>query len=309
MGRSYFSQILRGSADARLRPPRPTSNLWKSARIDWLGAQTPLDAPEGETFVSRRPSAPAVATEIELPAASTVQPKPAPVSLRPAQTSRSNEHAQAAARNEPPREAAVIRPAAAPPDAEPSHSERAHEAAPPKNNEPRSRHQWSSSPKSSSSLQAASDRPQRAPQLAQNPQADFKVRPMTAPMALAPADAKATATPAPFAAKPATIEAPPPAIASLASLAPRAAPQAVTPAPLPPQSLPARTPLEPLRHREPVAAWQPPAREEPAAGTKNGIQIGKIEVQVVPPALPRYVAPAMPRGRLARGYSLWSSWQ
>jgi hypothetical protein len=41
------------------------------------------------------------------------------------------------------------------------------------------------------------------------------------------------------------------------------------------------------------------------------VQIGKIEVQVLPPPLPSYrqaLPPAPPKGRLARGYALWPGW-
>jgi hypothetical protein len=71
------------------------------------------------------------------------------------------------------------------------------------------------------------------------------------------------------------------------------------------QSLVARERSEITRSSQ---VWNTPAREEPRA-EKNAVHIGKIEVQVVsPPAPARHTAaPAPSKGRLARGYALWSN--
>jgi hypothetical protein len=72
------------------------------------------------------------------------------------------------------------------------------------------------------------------------------------------------------------------------------------------QSLVARTRSEITRSSQ---VWNTPARDESRASEKNAVHIGKIEVQVVsPPAPARHAAaPAPPKGRLARGYALWSN--
>jgi hypothetical protein len=59
--------------------------------------------------------------------------------------------------------------------------------------------------------------------------------------------------------------------------------------------------------REHSRAHQSPIPEEPSEKT-NTVQIGKIEVQVLPPPVSSYrqaPPPAQPKGRLARGYALW----
>src|SRR5580704_8285517 len=47
MARSYFSRVLQSSAPMKgaLAPERPVSNLWKSARIDWMAGEAAADLP------------------------------------------------------------------------------------------------------------------------------------------------------------------------------------------------------------------------------------------------------------------------
>src|SRR5271165_4636283 len=68
MARSYFNRILPGGTGRTLIPPRPVSNLWKSARIDSLEAEAPREASERLPFRGESPPSPVVA------------PMPAPVS-------------------------------------------------------------------------------------------------------------------------------------------------------------------------------------------------------------------------------------
>src|SRR5580704_13640234 len=52
MARSYFNRVLQGAAQMKgaLAPPRPVSNLWKSARIDWMAAEEATDIPSQASF-------------------------------------------------------------------------------------------------------------------------------------------------------------------------------------------------------------------------------------------------------------------
>jgi hypothetical protein len=73
---------------------------------------------------------------------------------------------------------------------------------------------------------------------------------------------------------------------------------------------------QPPMHLEPMRLTMPsrpertaPAQSQARSEQRNTIQIGRIEVQVVsPPAVVQRAAPAAPTTRLARGYTLWSSW-
>jgi hypothetical protein len=76
-----------------------------------------------------------------------------------------------------------------------------------------------------------------------------------------------------------------------------------------PRLEPIESPM-PTRSREAFrAARQTSTAEEPRAKS-NTVQIGKIEVQIVPPPASSYRTPppAPPKARLARGYGLWPGW-
>ena len=67
----------------------------------------------------------------------------------------------------------------------------------------------------------------------------------------------------------------------------------------------------PLRSREPsLRAGQSSGPEEQRPAKGNTVQIGKIEVQIVPPPASNYrpAPPSPPKARLARGYALWPGW-
>jgi hypothetical protein len=280
MAGSYFSRMLRRSATP-LVPPRPISNLWKSSRLGRTEAES---APEVPSLVTSR--APRItATESE-PAVATA----------PAVSSSPGEGTPAAHRVTNHELTPVARPAAA--------RERIREAAKASSRE--------LEPQREPSAQLAPAVKPEAPQLAADswqpsrsaavllPEPVPEMRPAREPL---PPQQRSER---PVAGAPMTSSEPAAALAR-AMIAAAAAKR---------EASASRPPAAPSRLGEPIQPREPAPRssstqEHTRAESRNSVQIGKIEVQVVAPAGPvRYApAPAAPKGRLARGYSLWAAWQ
>jgi len=372
MARSYFSRILHGAGGPALAPPRPVSNLWKSVRIDSMAVEAPQETASQVPYrSSRRRAAAAAEPENEPVVSRAFETKPEPhaaVPVPPRQAPTSSQPFQEAAGNAP-REGHVVRPVDGPANSrtaqvgdpvEPG-TARSHvpRAAPRNDVAPKPDRGVSESPEPAPSQQQAMPserprqdlRPQHAPARAVPARPDTKPQaPVPAPMAQpgndpvrhrepsaawnTPPQEEPRAAAAPMAQsgheplrhrEPNAAGNNPPQEEPRAAAAPlpqariqparNREPDAAWTAPLqePPEATApfAKARIEPVRHREPAAAWNTPPREEPGAAAKNSVHIGKIEVQVVsPPAPVRYAAPPVPpKGRLARGYALWSTWQ
>jgi hypothetical protein len=342
MARSYFSRILPGARSPALAPARPVSNLWKSVRIDsTLAAASPEIPAQAPDRGSRRRAAAAADPEAA-PAISRrfeIQPKPEPPTAAPAsprQAPTSSPPFQKAA-GPAPREEHVVRPADGPLNSKAASTRYAGEREPATSDVPRAALKNDVARKPD---QAVTNGPEPAP--GQRPAISPKeprrdLRPPQAHVRAVPAepDTKLQAPPRAVSvqpggqpvqrSEPSAAWNPPPREEPPAAAAPpqariqparnrepdaaASAPQQQEPTAAAATLAPAR--IEPVRHREPAAGWNAPSRAESGVAASNAVHIGKIEVQVVtPPAPVRYAAPAAPpKGRLARGYALWSTWQ
>ncbi|HME37158.1 MAG TPA: hypothetical protein VKF84_18145 [Candidatus Sulfotelmatobacter sp.] len=323
MPRSYFRQFLPRADRATLTPPRPVANLWKSARLDWIAAEAPHESTAPVPYVSRRPPAPAGSlTRPPAPPAIESKLEPlAPATLRPRQTLQPSEPSPPASRNESLRGKNVSQPVTAPGDIRAEFTEEVRapiattpEIPPTTRKSVPQGSDLSTPPDIPRLSQLASSAQQNASEISERRPAKLETRleasrvSSVRPESEAEPPARPTATRAamPVAAAPAPVSPVP------AQMSVRSTPQVSALAPLAPPPVPAtRSRIDAVRQREENVASNRPAREESRASTQNAVQIGKIEVQVVsPPAAARYVAqPASPKGRLARGYALWSPWQ
>ncbi|HEY4364597.1 MAG TPA: hypothetical protein VGN17_26775 [Bryobacteraceae bacterium] len=279
MARGYFGRLVWGAGGTALRPSRPVSNLWKSARMDAPAVEvTPdNDAAASPVEAPLRRARPAVTPE-------AMESKPVPAT--PVKGSRGI------------RDIRTVTVADKPPPA--GRGERRQERiaiTPVKSQAPKQDHtpiREGDQPEPQAAV-AVSQSP--TPEEAPRPTPKLPYRPQLEPVRVreqvAPVRAEAREADAPAARRVRT---------EAASAAPLAT---MTPT----RNVPLRI-EEPVRHRERTLR-EASAQEDVRAASKNSIQIGKIEVQVVSPPVPvRYVAaPAAPKGRLARGYTLWSAWQ
>lgn len=312
MARSYFSRMVQGSGE-KLVPPRTVANLWKSARIQRTAAEAPPDTVSETPFQSRRPAR-VGGTEYGPAAPLPVEPKVEPVAAVSMPRRKGPK-----SKNHPPREeqltmpvtpaiALKAMPMTAPVEiANAANVPPVDAAADAKNGGARK-----ADPGMPEIVPSTSARNPESPKLVPAPGRSPEVRkpePAAGSIAqtgmgkerrgpdLAAQQEPVRVTPANSERKP---KAPVPAPAATVHAAP------VQTAPV--QAAPVQ--MEPVRHREPMASRPIAAREEPAAAARNGVQIGRIEVQIVSPPPPvKYVAaPAAPKGRLARGYALWPGW-
>jgi len=341
MARSYFSRILPGGVGKTLVPPRPVSNLWKAALIDSMEAEAPQEAsgqaaihgegrieaapePGGGTGIATRPRA-AIAGRQEM-AVQSVRPSPgARQGQAPnrggAMPPYSADHFESnpARSNTPP--AAL--------DA--NHTHPLDPVTPP---QAESTRRQSQNPSMTPDWHKARSRPHLEPARSTGEQARAMVPGMrgaelgtplkdtAGPGSGAPAispewsDSKwaprqararnqgqeaADRTPDLYRAD----LAPGRESAQVGVAGPEAMPPSLKPVP---REMPV---FEPVRPIEAASARAGMLQDEPRPAEKNSVQIGKIEVQVVSPPDPvRYAAaPAQAKGRLARGYALWPTWQ
>jgi hypothetical protein len=278
MPRSYFSRMVRGGGGAALIPPRPVSNLWKSARMEGAAVEA---VPER---LSPAPSLRARRVEVE-PAIEPASASPVDTRIvtrevseevapeRPRSAVRENE---APYRRPRPDEAlreetkprAPSSTASVPVQPEVSAIKNRVDTAGPR---------WNTVPSRTNDAELPHElkprgRSEEEPTHAERPSVDSEPSRQSAP-------------------------------------AKKAAMETMEPAVFQPAARTAARIEEPARTRE-RAARNAATQEEARTTSKNSVQIGKIEVQVVTPAAPvRYApAPAAPKGRLARGYSLWAAW-
>jgi hypothetical protein len=323
VARSYFSRLVRGGESALLAPPRPVSNLWKTAQIDAATAAPdaePLSARPRSTVQRSRVAEtvpPLIPAEVESWHAAHLSPaKPLQsssktrASTRAAQTSVSGERLRPT-----PTAATSGRTETTRPDT----GSRAGQA------------------QAGPSLQV---REPAAPELAANSSArsiSARRAPSTQAVGPTPAARPAEAKLIPTEARPPEAVEP---ISPVVRPAAESQPMRVSertpqddaadatraarafPAPTPALMAEAATPaLRPQARLQPIESATPGSRgpsrrarqssipEEPREKA-NTVQIGKIEVQVVPPPASRYLPapPAQPKVRLARGYALWPGW-
>jgi len=324
MARSYFSRLVRGGESALLAPQRPTSNLWKTAQMD-AAVSVPDAAPAPTSH--RNPMQRSRAAEpVPPPMPAALQSRPAPP-LAPAEPVGSGPRTRAsqavvpveASRN-PPEVAASGRVEAAQHDAA-GRAERGRAGqrqAVPALQAPERAALAVASPSSAPAFSARRE-PSRQPAVPAT-----AARPAEAKSFPAEARLPHALEPIPPVARLATERQPAPVSVSAshghAADAAHAAP-AFLPAPAPiaePASgiTPPQARLQPIEWATPTrsrelsrAARQSPTPQEPRANG-NTVQIGKIEVQVVPPVASSYrpAQPAPTKVRLARGYALWPGW-
>ena len=332
MARSYFSRLVRGGESALLAPPRPVTNLWKSAQIDSAVSVPdagPVSTSHRNPMQRSRVSEPALnPTEVEswqAPHLSPARPVERSSRTRTPQISAHGETERPALAAEPIRRAEGIRqdgitrrdavtkaaqeqtapaiqargpaaPALTAASSSPSVSAQSVSAQSVSIRSASTRRELSTQPASPAPSASAVE---AKPLLKESrlPDAVEPIPPIAGPAAEKQQAAVPVSVPQGHAAD-----------AAHASPAPVAA--AENPAPQP------RSGLQPIEWATPVRSREPsrPARqnstpEQPSA-KGNTVQIGKIEVQVVPPLASSYrPAPAaQPKARLARGYSLWQGY-
>jgi hypothetical protein len=268
MARSYFSRVLQGATPMKgaLAPPRPVSNLWKSARIDWMAAEQAADVPSQTSFrdTARRAR---VAGPGVVPMAG-IEPE-------------SRGGVRGPARHGEPEDRQLVREESAVPNA----SVRA-----------RSKASLPANPGEPGSQVSRTRRKSEVTRTYDPRKGDAGLFPDVEPVRGHQPDFGQQGEPT------RSHERRP-------DLGPRQEP-----------ALGDRDGTQESSGRSRIArarseinrsseVWNTPAREESRASEKNAVHIGKIEVQVVsPPAPARHTAaPAPPKGRLARGYALWSN--
>jgi hypothetical protein len=272
MARSYFSRVLQSSAPMKgaLAPARPVSNLWKSARIDWMAGEAAADLPSQISFrdtarrgrVDAPRSLPMAGIEAESRVDAPVGPARRGESVGREVAREENVVLKAGVRS---RSKALLPANAGEVGSEVSRTSRENDVA------------QKYGPRKADAGMLPNVEPVRDCHL-DSGRADFGKRdgPMRAEV-------------------------------RRADLGPRKE-LAIADRDVTRESSErgrvARVRSEITRSSQ---VWNTPGREEPRA-EKNAVHIGKIEVQVVsPPAPARHTAaPAPPKGRLARGYALWS---
>jgi hypothetical protein len=273
MARSYFNRVLQGAAQMKgaLAPPRPVSNLWKSARLDWMAGEAAADLPSltGLLDSGRRGRVGASAIEPAVVPAAGIEPE----SRGDARVG-SSRHGESVGR-ELVQENAV-----------PKAEVRARSKASLQANAGEPGSQMSRTPRINDATRKYNSRKGEAGMLpnvepVRGHQSDFGQQEE--------------------------------------SMRSRVRRSDLGPHPKPTVAGDRDRTLEPSEHSRVARArseitrssevWNAAARDESSASEKNAVHIGKIEVQVVsPPAPARHTAaPAPPKGRLARGYALWSN--
>jgi len=318
VARSYFSRLVRGGESALLAPPRPMSNLWKTVQIDAAAAAPdvgPLSASHRSTMQRTRvaePVPPLNLVEVESPPATHLSP------ARPVQSSSRTRTSQTSVSGEmlhpTPAAATLVRAEAT---RQHGASRAGQEQAGP------ALQAWepaapamaaTSSARSVSSRREPSTRPTGSmpaahpveahpiPTETRLPDAVEPIPPVARPAAERQSMTASGNAPQDDAADASSVPQDSSTPGSLAEAARRALrPQARL------QPMESATPIS---FREPSrTARQSSTMEEPRAKA-NTVQIGKIEVQVVPPPASSYrpAPPAQPKVRLARGYALWPGW-
>jgi hypothetical protein len=314
MARSYFSRLLRGGVGAPLLPPRPASNLWKAAQID---AATSTEAvAEGRRSTRQTGRVGPVAHPPDSP----------DIESRAKGHLGAVQPAQRASRSRIPRNSALVetaRPApAATAEGSPGHLQTRPAMRPGENNAGQAQsalaslpggigeilqRQFPSAPRSAAPVSSRAAQPAQGGNLSPHDRRAGVTAQRMDPIASNPGIA------APFSS---AISRP----ASEVELQDVSADSGHAPAHIPrvvsaPDASSAARRLEPagavhpIRQRDPSLAGQHATAEEPRARA-NTVQIGKIEVQVMPPLASTYrpAQPPAPKGRLARGYSLWAGW-
>jgi hypothetical protein len=287
MARSYFSRMVRGGGSVALAPSRPVSNLWKSAQMEGAAVESAVEAPAEVPFRRVR-------------AGAALDPATEPV-VRPSAETKTETREVAPMRARKVVKSSVALPETAPQESAPQErtTPKAARFEQSQKNSPREERAVRFAGEAVTAKTAAVQRPEPdAPKrdAQRMRRVDPDVLPSLEPVRTLQQDAPTRVG------QPRAME-----LESAAVAAPEVKREAVA-APVV-EVAPARR-EEPVRHRE-RTAWNAPAQEESRTSSGNSVQIGKIEVQVIsPPAPVRYAAaPAAPKGRLARGYTLWQAWQ
>jgi hypothetical protein len=341
VARSFFSRLVRGGGSAPLAPPRPVSNLWKRAQIDAAAAGPRTESLSASGGFTIQPSRTADPAQPLKPAEVESWPAPQLSSVKPAQSA---SRARAPKTSVPietlrPSPAAAVSPKieTAPQDA----AQRAEHGQPdpvPDPREPTVRSLGSRpaglpsdvaeipNRRFASAISSAPPVSSRGELLAQPPTPSPSLRPIEAKPIPTEARRPDQLQPNPRVARPAAAAADRQSIrlsgratqddaadgARATSPFPVRAP--ITEAPgraQPPQSrLPSVGLAAPIRARETSLATRQSSAPEAPRAKENTVQIGKIEVQVVPPPTSNYrpAPPSPPKARLARGYALWPGW-
>jgi len=254
----YFSRLVRGGDSAPLAPPRPLSNLWKTAQIDAAvqNAESLSTTPRSAVRRSRaaEPAPSQNPSEVEGRSATHLGP------VKPLQRSSNTRASQTSLSGE-----TQLSPLAVPTRQDET-SQRGH-------------------------AQAGPSRHTQKPAIA-----------ATVPTGPTSAVPSVEAKNIPAETRPMLVSES--AHADGANLASRAFPASIGGPPAHPQPMESATPGPGESSRRTRQSSTP---EEPREKT-NTVQIGKIEVQVIPTPASSYrktPPPAQPRARLARGYALW----
>jgi hypothetical protein len=295
VSRSYFSRVLRGGGSATLAPPRPVTTLWKAARIDRTANVAPVEEPAPASVLSRRRASPPVVTETGLTTQNGVESKAEPgveVTVRPRPVMREKQAIREAPTRVGPRKEPAIRAAVVPGHSKPSPAAIRTE---PKTGKP---DVTAAMPGSVANRKLGPLNPPAVESARVRRQEPLVSAEQRRPVAELSPEPRQELHPEPRRAANAGPESTPerPERAGLAPIADALAPE---------RAAFAQARTEARRLREPGVA-----QEEPRAAARNGVQIGKIEIQVVsPPGQVRHAPAAAPaRGRLARGYALWAAW-
>ena len=318
MARSYFSRLVRGGEGALLAPPRPVSNLWKTALIGAAAA-----ALDGEPLsTSQRYSKPSVRAADPVPPhnPATVESRPA-LPLRPVEPVGSGSRtraSQASVSGETVRPTPVAATSAKAEATRQDVARRERQGQAGQALQARQPESAATTVDSSAPTFSARREPTTPPAGPTPDARRFEAKPI-------PTEARqpGAVEPVPPVARPAAQRQPTPVYGSArrdkAAEAEHAAQAFPIPAPVAEGESPAGRPqahLQPIEWATPMRSREPsrPARQsatpqEPRANG-NTVQIGKIEVQVVPPPVSSYrpAPPAQPKVRLARGYSLWQGY-
>jgi hypothetical protein len=334
VARSYFSRLVRGGETAPLAPPRPVSNLWKKAQFDAAGT-APDTEPSSVNHRSAMQRGRVAETVPSLNAAES-ESRPAP-HISPAKSPQSPTRTRVSAAQASQTSLSSETPHPAPTTATSGRTRTTRQdmASPVEQAQaPPAVQTWETvapAVAASTSTPSVSSRREPSAQTAgptpAPPRVERKPIPGNARLPEAQQDTStlspsAAVEPTPLIARPVAERRPMPVFETAHpedSLdAPRTARALATPPPVPETISPAHRPqarLQPMESatpgfREPSRRARQSSLQEESPPKTNTVQIGKIEVQVLPPPVSSYrqAPPPQPKGRLARGYALWPGW-
>jgi hypothetical protein len=340
VARSYFSRLVRGGENAPLRPARPVSNLWKTAQIDSAAAPARAESLAPSRRSTPQPSRAANFTQPLNPAEGERLPTQEAGAVKAVHSSSAGRGSQTSS------EAFQLAPAPAPAfdGAARIRGARRDSAGQPGHGQPGLANQ-SREPELPAVEQRLAGLPSSVAAILQrrftpaiSPTASISSRtePTTQPPGQSPPGRALEVKPDPTdprllnpAESNPQVVVPASAIADKRPMpVSRSAPPhnaadavgATRPLPTPalaaePPSAARHQPVQPLglapptRLRDQSGGFRQSAPSEEPRAKGNTVQIGRIEVQVIPPPVSIFhSAPAQPRSRLARGYAVWPGW-